>query len=109
MALGKLTPDQQCKVAFFTVQYPDVRTVSEIVRQLENPPKPPAPEKLEKFLAFFCKCGPEEQHEIIEYAAAQMPTVACNAACSKASKMHRQVIMEDFAPRFPGLSEKEAS
>lgn len=109
MALGKLTPDQQRKVAFFTVQHPDIRNVGEIVRQLENRPKPPAPEKLERFLAFFRKCGPEEQQEIIEYAAAQMPAVACNAAWSKASEMQRQVIMEDFAPRFPGFSEKEAA
>jgi len=109
MALGKLTPDRQRSVAFFVIKHPEVRNVGEIVRQIENLPKPPAPEKLEKFLAFFRKCAPEEQQEIIEYAAAQMPAVACNAAWSKASKMQRKVIMEDFAPRFPGFSEKEVA
>lgn len=107
--LAKQTPDMQRKIADYMVQWPAVRNVGEIVRQLENRPRPTAPEKLEKFLAFFRKCGPEEQQEIIEYAAAQMPAVACNAAWSKASEMQRQVIMEDFAPRFPGFSEKEAA
>ncbi|GBR09398.1 ParB/RepB/Spo0J family partition protein [Gluconobacter frateurii] len=109
MALGKLTPDQQRKVAFFTVQHPDVRNVGEIVRQIENRPKPPAPEKLEKFLSFWRKCDPEEQQQIVEYASSQMPSVACNAAWLKASEFEKRTIVEDFAPRLPGFSEKEAA
>ncbi|EHH69532.1 hypothetical protein [Gluconobacter morbifer] len=109
MTLGKLTPDQQRKVAFFVVQHPDVRNVGEIVRQLENRPRPPAPEKLEKFLSFWRKCDPDEQQQIVEYAAAQMPSVACNAAWSKASEFERKTIVHDFSPYFPGFDGKEAA
>ena len=108
LALGKLTPDQQRKVAFFVIKHPDVRNVGEIVRQIENRPKPPAPEKLEKFLSFWRKCTPEEREEIIAYAASQMPSVACRAAWDKASEYERGVIVEDFAPRLPGFAPQEA-
>ena len=107
--LAKLTPDLQRKVADFALQWPGVRKVSEIVRQIENRPKPPAPEKLERFLTFWRKCDPEERQQIVEYAAGQMPSVACNAAWLKASEFERRTIVEDFSPRLPGFSEKEAA
>ncbi|MBF0858831.1 ParB N-terminal domain-containing protein [Gluconobacter sp. LMG 31484] len=107
--LAKLTPDLQRKVAEYISQWPDVRKVSEIVRQIENRPKPPAPEKLEKFLSFWRKCDPEEREQIVEYAAAQMPSVACRAAWDKASDYEKQTIVEDFAPRFPGFAKTQVA
>lgn len=107
--LAKLTPDQQRAVAQFTLQWPGVRKVSEIVRQIDGRPKPPAPEKLERFLSFWRKCDPEERQQIVEYAAGQMPSVACNAAWLKASDYEKRTIVEDFAPRLPGFSEQVAA
>lgn len=109
MTLGKLTPDQQRAVARYVLQWPAVRNIGEIVRQIENRPKPPAPEKLEKFLSFWRKCDPEEQEQIVAYAAGQMPSVACNAAWLKASDYEKRTIVEDFAPRLPGFSGQEAA
>lgn len=108
MSLGKLTPDIQRKVAGFAVQYPDVRNVAEIVRQIENRPAPKPPEKLEKFLSFWRKCEPEEQEQIVRYAAAQMPSVCCSAAWDKASEFERKTIIDIFAPRFPGFDQEAA-
>jgi len=109
LTLGKLTPDLQRKVAFFVIKHPDVRNVGEIVRQIENLPKPPAPEKLEKFLSFWRKCDPEEREQIVAYAAAQMPSAACRAAWDKASDYEKQTIVEDFAPRFPGFAKTQVA
>nr|WP_294915403.1 ParB N-terminal domain-containing protein [uncultured Neokomagataea sp.] len=107
MALGKLTPDMQRKVAAFVAQWPGVKNVAEIVRQIENRPKPQAPERLEKFLAFWRKSDPREQEEIVRYAAAQMPSVAVSAAWDGASEHERLRIADDFAPRLPGLADAQ--
>ena len=103
-ALGKETPDMQRRVADFAVQWPAVRQVKEIVRQIRQLPRAEEPGKLEKFLSFFRKCGPEEQQLIVEHVAAQMPSVAFEAAWERGSAYHREVIIDFLAPHLPGYA-----
>ncbi|WP_336947355.1 ParB N-terminal domain-containing protein [Asaia sp. HN010] len=109
MALGKLTPDMQRKVAAFAVHYPDVRNVGEITRQIEGKPAPEPAGKFEKFLAFWRKCDPEEQQQIVEHAAAQMPAVAFEAAWEKGSTYQRDAIVGFLSPHLPGAVRREAA
>ncbi|GAJ30217.1 ParB N-terminal domain-containing protein [Acidomonas methanolica] len=102
-ALAKEVPEMQRKVADFVVQWPGVRQVKEIVRQIRKLPVPPEPGKLEKFLAFFRKCDPEEQQTIVEHAAGQMPAVAFEAAWTKGSAYQREMIVDFLAPHLPGF------
>jgi len=108
-ALAKLTPDDQRKIAEFVLQWPGVRQVSEIARQLAGRPKPDVAGRLEKFLAFWRKCDPEEQQQIVEHAAAQMPSVAFEAAWEKGSAYQRETIIDFMSPKLPGFQRKEAA
>ncbi|CAI9120469.1 ParB/RepB/Spo0J family partition protein [Brytella acorum] len=108
-ALAALAPDMQRAVADFVAQWPGVRQVKEIVRQISNRPREPKAGKLEKFLAFFRKCDSDERQAIVEYAAEQMPAVAFEAAWDKASDYNKRSIVDLIAPSLPGFAVSEAA
>ncbi|NLI27712.1 MAG: ParB N-terminal domain-containing protein [Acetobacter sp.] len=108
-ALAREASDMQMRVADFILQWPDVRKVSDIVRQIKGNPPPPAPEKMEKFLSFWRKCDPEEREQIVAYASAQMPVIAVESGWKKASDYHRREIIDFMAPQLPGFEEDQAA
>jgi ParB family transcriptional regulator, chromosome partitioning protein len=71
--LARLTPGQQRQVADFALQWPGVRKVSEIIRQIERRPAPKPATTLEKFLGLWRKANKQERQQIIDHLAPEFP------------------------------------
>jgi ParB family chromosome partitioning protein len=71
--LAKQEPDMQRQIADFVDQWPAVRKVSEIVRQLAGRPKPTPPGVIEKIAGIWRKASPAERKQIIEFFAPHLP------------------------------------
>ncbi|MCE2566201.1 ParB N-terminal domain-containing protein [Komagataeibacter sp. FNDCF1] len=71
--LAKQEPDMQRQIADFVSQWPGVRKVSEIVRQLAGRPKPTPPGVIEKVAGIWRKASPAERKQIIEFFAPHLP------------------------------------
>lgn len=71
--LAKQEPDMQRQIADFVIQWPGVRKVSEIVRQLAGRPKPTPPGVIEKVASIWRKASPAERKQIIEFFAPHLP------------------------------------
>jgi len=79
-ALAKETPDVQRKIAEFIGQWPGVRQIGEIVRQINNRPKAAPPTKYDQFMAFWSKCDTATRMQIAEFVAPHMPGLMKEAA-----------------------------
>lgn len=71
--LAKQEPDMQRQIADFVIQWPGVRKVAEIVRQIAGRPKPTPPGALEKVAAIWRKASPAEKKQIVEFFAPHLP------------------------------------
>lgn len=71
--LAKQEPDMQRRIVDFVAQWPGVRKVSEIVRQLAGRPKPTPPGVIEKVAGIWRKASPAERKQIIEFFAPHLP------------------------------------
>lgn len=71
--LAKQTPDMQRQIVSFIQQWPKVRKVGEIVRQIEQRPKPKPAGTYEKFIAMWRKATADERRQIITYLAPDLP------------------------------------
>ncbi|MCW4589396.1 ParB N-terminal domain-containing protein [Gluconacetobacter entanii] len=71
--LAKQTPEMQRQVVDFVQKWPRLRKVSEIVRQIEQRPKPKAPGTYEKFIALWRKATADERKQILTYLSPELP------------------------------------
>ncbi|MCW4589376.1 ParB N-terminal domain-containing protein [Gluconacetobacter entanii] len=71
--LARQTPEIQRKIVEFATQWPGVRKVSEILRQIEGRPKPKAAGTYEKFIAMWRKATPDERKQILTYLSPELP------------------------------------
>ena len=72
-ALAKETPDMQREIADAVLQWPNLRSVADIVRQLKNQPKKAPPSMLEKLMGLWNKADSATRMRFQEYIAPGLP------------------------------------
>ncbi len=100
-ALAKETPEMQRKIADFIVQWPGVRQVGEIVRQIENRPKPKPPSTYQKFLSLWKGTGLAARLSILDYLRPEIVNEFENF-WDRASAEERSRIIDFLSPHLPG-------
>lgn len=72
-ALARETPDMQRRIAQFIAQWPAVKNVSEIIRQIKGKPKKSPPTMLEKLMDLWGKADSATRMRFQEYIAPGLP------------------------------------
>ncbi|GAA3682102.1 MULTISPECIES: ParB/RepB/Spo0J family partition protein [Acetobacter] len=72
-ALARETPDMQRQIAQFIAQWPAVKNVSEIIRQIKGKPKKSPPTMLEKLMDLWGKADSATRMRFQEYIAPGLP------------------------------------
>ncbi|MCH4128602.1 MAG: ParB N-terminal domain-containing protein [Acetobacter fabarum] len=72
-ALARETPDMQRQIAQFIVQWPAMKNVSEIIRQIKGKPQKSPPTMLEKLMALWGKADSATRMRFQEYIAPGLP------------------------------------
>lgn len=100
-ALAKVTPEMQRRIADFIVQWPGVRQVGEIVRQIENRPKAKPPTAHQKFIGVWKTASASDRHVILDYLQPEFVKAFPNF-WERLSADNRSFIVDFLSPHLPG-------
>lgn len=100
-ALAKETPEMQRRIADFIVQWPGVRQVGEIVRQIENRPKAKPPTAYQKFISVWKVADVGGRSAILDYLRPEVVN-AFEDFWHRASAEERSHIIDFLSPQLPG-------
>ncbi len=100
-ALAKETPEMQRRIADFIVQWPAVRQVGEIVRQIENRPKAKPPTTYQKFIGVWKVADAGGRSAILDYLRPEVVN-AFEDFWHRASAEERSHIIDFLSPQLPG-------
>jgi ParB family transcriptional regulator, chromosome partitioning protein len=100
-ALAKETPEMQRRIADFIVQWPGVRQVGEIVRQIERRPKAKPPTAYQKFIGVWKVADAGGRSAILDYLRPEVVN-AFEDLWHRASAEERSHIIDFLSPQLPG-------
>ncbi|NHO33293.1 ParB N-terminal domain-containing protein [Acetobacter fallax] len=107
-ALAKETPEMQRQIADYVLQWPGVRNVVEIVRQIQNKPKAAPASAFEKFLSMWRKMDSRTRLQALVHVRSEIAG-AWDQLWLSFSEDERANIIEDIAPSLPGAVSREAA